>query len=439
MSLSRRAFIRSSGLALIAAGTSTVGCAGAPRSRGLRISRVLIQESRGQRATPVAPNAYAGYRGTQVVETILRIQTSQGIEGIAHAGGSAETLKQLLGLDPFKLFLWDAQARITGPAEEHQALLTRLGSADVALLDLLGKALDRPTASLLGKPVRTTVPVYDSSLYMEDLLKPDQLQGLAYLNGPVPTDPVELVALKANWVIHQRPEGFKAIKLKIGRVKWMASFETALARDIAVTNAVRKAIGSEIKLMVDANKAYQPNPLAVIDYAQAVAGDRVYWMEEMFPEVDTANMQAVKHRLRAADNPVKLAAGESYDGGLLEKVYTQRCEGAKGSEPLIDIEQADMNAHGFLRLRAKAAVQAGMGMTMAPHNFGSKMGIYAQVHLGMSIPNWEMAEMDDAEFPALLAEGITIRKGVAKLTGAPGLGVRLKEDKLSKPSLELQS
>ena len=78
-------------------------------------------------------------------------------------------------------------------------------------------------------------------------------------------------------------------------------------------------------------------------------------------------------------------------------------------------------------------------MTMAPHNFGSKMGFYAQVHLGLVTPNWEIAEMDDSEFPALQADGIVVTKGMAKLTGLPGLGVRLREDALDKPSVELKA
>jgi D-galactarolactone cycloisomerase len=328
--------------------------------------------------------------------------------------------------------------RITGPTDEYRELLDKLAGADVALLDLLGKALKRPSAALLGQQVRETVLVYDSSLYMEDLLKPDQLKGLAYLSGPVPDEPVELVALKARWLLDNRRAGFKAVKIKIGRAKWMDCFEAALVRDIAVTNAVREAMGSDIKIMVDTNKAYQPRPSAAAEYAQAVKGARVYFLEEMFPEVDIVGMQELKRRLRANSDPVKLAAGESYGGGVPERVYTQRFEDSSRSEPLVDVEQADMNAHGYLRLRAKAATQAKFGMTLAPHNFGSKMGLYAQVHLGLVTPNWEIAELDDSEFPALQPDGISIANGSAKLTGQPGLGVRLKEDALDKPSLDFK-
>ena len=71
---------------LFQAATGSVGLAGslslqrravaAASKRELRITRILIQEARGRRLTPVAPNAYAPYRGYDVREPILRIQTS---------------------------------------------------------------------------------------------------------------------------------------------------------------------------------------------------------------------------------------------------------------------------------------------------------------------------------------------------------------------------
>ena len=437
--MNRRTFLRcagSAGLGLVI--PSVPRAAAAPPGRELRINRVVVQEARGRRLTPVAPNAYAAYRGYDVSEPVLRIQTSQGLEGICRSTGSPDALKRLVGLDPFALFKWDGD-RVSGPADEHRELLGQLGGADVALFDLLGRALKRPCSELLGKSIRPAVLVYDSSLYMEDLLKPEQLEGLAYLEGAAPADPVERVVRKAKWVLGKRPEGFRAIKIKIGRMKWMESFDAALARDVAVTNAVRQAVGADVRIMVDGNKAYAPRPLAALDYAKAVAGSDVYFMEEMFPEVDVASMKELKKGLRAANNPIKLAAGESYGGGIPERVYTQRVDGPRGGEPLMDVEQADMNAHGFLRLRAKAAVEHDLGMTMAPHNFGSKLGLYAQVHLGLATPNWEMCETDDSEFPAFRPEGIEVAKGMAKLTGQPGLGVTLNEDFLKKPSTEFKA
>jgi L-alanine-DL-glutamate epimerase-like enolase superfamily enzyme len=94
-----------------------------------------------------------------------------------------------------------------------------------------------------------------------------------------------------------------------------------------------------------------------------------------------------------------------------------------------------MNATGFLRLQAAAGASAQHGLSVAPHNFGSKLGLYAQVHLGLVTPNWEFCETDDSQFPAFDARGFRLRKGLAQLTGEAGLGVILREEGLEKPSI----
>jgi L-alanine-DL-glutamate epimerase-like enolase superfamily enzyme len=149
---------------LISLATPLLMRAQSSRRRELRITRILVQPAAGRRLTPVAPNAYAGYRGYERVESVLRIQTDQGLEGIGHSAVPAEMLRELLGRDPFELFAWTADGRIAGRAEEHASRLQRLGGVDVALLDLLGKALQRPSATLLGPAVRDSVPIYNSAV-----------------------------------------------------------------------------------------------------------------------------------------------------------------------------------------------------------------------------------------------------------------------------------
>lgn len=405
----------------------------------LRISRILVQDTKGRRLTPVARNAYADYRGYDVSETILRIRTANGQEGVARAATSNPALlRRLIGLDAVDLFRWSGD-RITGPAPEHAALLAELGGTDVALVDLIGRAMKKPAYALLGQPVRDQIAVYDSSLYMEDLLTPAQLKDVAYLQGRgVPNDPVQLPAIKAEWILRTRSEGIKSLKIKTGRSRWMETPEIALQRDIAITRAIRAAVGPDIQLMVDANKDYRPAPERGTVYAAGVKDARIYMLEELFPETQTDALIALRRALRAADDPVKLAYGESHDGGVPEQVFKRRVSIPGGrTEPLVDIEQADMNAHGFLYLRTRAQTQQPLGMTMAPHNFGSKMGLYSMVHLAMVVPNWEICELDDSMFPGIRADGIQIRDGVGRCTGSPGLGVALVEDHMSPPKVDL--
>lgn len=411
----------------------------AVRLPDLRITRLIVQETRGRRLTPVARNAYADYRGYDVSETILRVQTANGMEGIGRAATSDPALLgRLIGLDAVDLFEWSGD-RIVGPAPGHAALLAELGGTDIALVDMIGRAMKKPACALLGKSVRDRIAVYDSSLYMEDLLTKEQLAGIPYLIGQrIPDDPALLPAMKAEWLIKTRPEGLKALKIKTGRSKWMASREEALKRDIDITHAIRKAVGPDIRLMVDANKDYRPALELATRYAQATQGDNVYLLEEMFPEGQTDALIALRQSLRASGNPVKLAYGESHDGGIPEAIYKRRVQFADGrAEPLIDIEQADMNAHGFMHLRTRAAAQRALGMTMAPHNFGSKMGLYAMVHLAMVVPNWEICELDDSMFPGIRAGGVQLADGVGTCTGSPGLGVELVDEHLAAPKVDL--
>lgn len=427
--MNRRTFLRAT------VGAMAVSAAHA-RSPAHIIKRILIQSAKGRRLTPVAPNAYAPYRGYDVTEKIVRVQSSFGLEGVGPATAKPEVLKTLIGQHVESLFRWERD-HIVGAAEQHQDTMFQLFGADVALLDLMGKAQKRPIADLLGKRVRDKVRVYDSSLYMEDLLKPAELEGVAYLNNAPAADPVENVARKALWIIRQ-PEQIQILKIKIGRVKWMESFDAALERDIAVVKAIRRAVGPKITLFVDGNDGYKSRPLAAAEFAEAVADAKVYAMEEMFPEDRIDDLREVKRRLRAAGIATKLADGENNRDGIPLKICAEMFRGSKRDEPLFDIEQADMNANGYLRMQAIARTRAKYRMTVAPHNFGSKLGFWSQVHLGLVTPNWEFCETDDSQFPALRPEGIQIKKGLASLTGVSGLGITLDETKLEKPSVVLE-
>ncbi len=431
----RRATRSSAAVATICVAPSLLRAAAAKRPE-LRITRVLIQEARGQRLTPVAPNAYAPYRGYDVREPILRIQTAQGLEGICHNPMKPEKLKPLLGLDAAALFDWDGE-RVRGAAAQHKALLADLNGADIALLDLLGRALKNPIADLLGKRVRDTAPVYDSSLYMEDLLKPAERADLAFIKGAEPREPAEWIARKAEWILHQ-PFGVRVLKIKIGRVKWMGNFDEALKRDIAVFKAVRNAVGKNVTLFVDGNDGYSSRPLAAAEFGEAVGAFNLYAMEEMFPQAKLDETREVKRRLRIGGLKTKLADGEDRLGGIRPELRAERFSFQNKDEPLFDIDQGDMNQAGYLRLRDGAAECARHGMTMAPHNFGSKLGLYAMLHLAVGTANWEFSESDDTQIPALVPDGFEIRNGAARLTGAPGLGVTLREDKLETPSLVLE-
>ena len=157
---------------------------------------------------------------------------------------------------------------------------------------------------------------------MEDLLSPREREGLPYLDGPPPEDPAELVARKAAWLLDQ-PGGIRIFKIKVGRARWMDSFDDGLERDITVVRAVRRAMGDGVTLFVDGNNGYRSRPLAAADFARATMGEDIYAMEEMFDEEMAAEAREVKRRLRAAGIATRVADGETHHGDIPPRLLAE--------------------------------------------------------------------------------------------------------------------
>lgn len=445
--LTRRTFLNHVSSGVAAGAFAATGLAAsrpardAPAGRSdLRVTRIIAQDAPGRRATPVAPNSKVAYRGYGCNEQLLRIQTNQGIEGISNAGARArrETLQKLIGLNPFDLFAWK-DGCYAGVSDKHRGLVDLLGGIDLALFDILGKATDRPVADLFGPRFRPAVEVYDSTLYMDDLLTAEQREGLVYLKGgSMPNDHAEMVARKAEWLIddYYRREGLRLFKIKTGRARWMDSWEAALERDIAVFRAVREAVGPFYTLFVDVNDGYEKDHTAAKRFIEETSDANLFGIEEMFDESNVDRHREVVEHAWSLGLRVRNIDGEG--GGLASKFLPETVETPRGARPLFDIDNPSFShGRGFVEVAAKAEQCRRHGMLVGPHNFASKIGFYASVHMGFSVPNWAYAEIDDCDFPALRLTGIEIRNGQANLTGEPGLGIGLDEEKLETPRFEV--
>jgi L-alanine-DL-glutamate epimerase-like enolase superfamily enzyme len=119
-----------------------------------------------------------------------------------------------------------------------------MSAVDIALWDIVGKALGQPLHRVLGSYGRSALPVYASSL----LFKP--LEALVR----EATDPAA--------------QGYTAIKLKIGE---------GAAADLAKVRALRQALGDGVQLMVDANCAY--DTLSALQVGKLLQAEGVTWFE----------------------------------------------------------------------------------------------------------------------------------------------------------------
>ena len=134
----------------------------------------------------------------------------------------------LIGADPFDVeLLWERMYNTTQPYGQGGAAVNAISGVDIALWDLIGRSLGKPIHKLIGGAFRTEVQPYATGFYRIE-------------NGNYPTDAIA----EANSYIDA---GFKAFKLKIG---------FGVDEDIAFINAIRQAVGPEVRIMADANAAY---------------------------------------------------------------------------------------------------------------------------------------------------------------------------------------
>ncbi len=376
----------------------------------IRITRVVSFELELKRPKHVGKNSYRHDHGTQAFDRILRVYTNAGIEGFGTSWSGANECAALLGKSPLAFFD-RTQRKVTGPLARYTT----------PLWDLMGKILHKPVWELLRDPTATNqpaaptgdpsmrahlpvprpgeVPVYDGSIYFTDLRPPHLVDWRDEFKR-------ELDASMAN--------GHRGFKIKIGRGKqWMVA-EEGYQRDLEVVRLIRRHVGPQMVLGVDANDGYdlERSKRFVVDTADC----KLAFIEEMFQE-DVPRYLELRALMREQGITSLIADGEN----KRRPDEMQSWVDAKA----VDILQGDMNLFGFEDIAAEAAMGRASGALIAPHNWGSLFGFNLQVQAGRAIPNFYCAEQDPLSCPAVSTDGYTIRDGYCRLPDAPGLGMKL--------------
>lgn len=254
-----------------------------------------------------------------------------GLIGVA-LGDPAEMLSEFR-------FYFSAMGHARGmPAEA-------LSAVDMALWDLKAKLAGKPLCEVLGG---TPGPV---ALYA----------------SPVPFLPTpEASQAAARKLVG---EGYKAIKLKIGR---------GAAIDLDHIAAVREAIGPDTGLMLDVNCGY--DEATATDVGRRLSNHAVTWFEEPIPPGDPAALARVR-----AKATVPVAAGENefafHDFEALARA------GA------VDVLMPNIaRAGGISGMMALGALCARNGIGLAPHGVGSCVAVAAALHACRAAPGFRIYE-----------------------------------------------
>ena len=363
----------------------------------------------------------ANYTMASKPALLVEVETDTGLLGLgeaAHFGGplvsTATVIEQelrphLLGQDPRETErLWELMHRRAYKHARGGIVIAAISGVDIALWDLRGKLAGMPLWRLLGG-YRRRVPAYAT--------------GGFYAEGKGVR---ELADEMRAYCRH----GFRAVKLKVGRnsgiegspLRAMADrgvCEVSLAEDLARVRAVREAIGPDVRLMVDANGAWDV-PTAV-RMGRLLEELDVYWFEEPVWPDDLAGSAEVASKVA-----IPIAGYETCSYGTVSfRDYI--------AARAVHFVQPDVAWAGGLTETLKIAHLAqAANLPLAPHIHGSAVAVAAAAHLLGAVRNGSMAEM---VFPAHPLMGDLAREplvvdgaGEIDLGERPGLGIELDPD-----------
>lgn len=191
-------------------------------------------------------------------------------------------------------------------------------------------------------------------------------------------------------------------------------------RDIEVCLAVRQAVGPEVTLMVDANRGYAGYVEDAVDFLMETAGCSFLFAEELVDDIEVETLRAI---MTSRGLEIPLAGGEGVHTYAWCEQEWPRCR--------LDVLQMDICRTGLMEYLSIAAFAREHGLRIAPHNFGSQLGVYESLHLGKILPEYLMCECDDSHFTEYEAGGYVLSDGYYSLPDAPGLGVRTRDPRIA--------
>ena len=290
---------------------------------------------------------------------LVRVRTDEGLEGWGqvapyHADITAQVLHRQVAPHALGRDALDLECLVDEiPEREHKFpgsyLYRALAGLDTALWDLRGKLEGKSVCELLGGRPRS-VRAYASSMRRD--ITPDD-------------EAARLVRLRET-------HGFDAFKIRIGKECGRDEDEWP-GRTEAVVDAVRRALGDDAALLVDANSCY--TPARAIEVGRMLEQQDVSHFEEPCPYWELEWTRDVTAALE-----LDVTGGEQdWDLGVWRRMVELRA---------VDVVQPDVcYVGGLTRAVRVAALAAAAGMRCTPHSANHSLVLVITLHLLAAIDN----------------------------------------------------
>ncbi len=321
---------------------------------------------------------------------LVEIQTDEGISGYGEGatallinGDILEGIKKgieilgesIIGLNPMDIekIYWSMDKTLARNPAAKAAI-------DIAIHDLIGKITNQPLYKLLGG--------------YRDTFITDMTVGI---------EEPEKMAVKASEATRK---GFDTIKTKVG---------INYKDDIERIKKIREAVGSDVKIRVDANQGWSVKE--AINIIEKMAEYDVELVEQPVPAYDLEGLAEVTR-----NTSVPIMADESvFNAKDVLNIIRMRAA---------DIVNIKIMKCGGLREAQKInalAEVAGMECMLGCMAEESNIGITAAASLGAALKNITRGDLDATFFLSSLPVegGVTIEGGKIILPDEPGLGLKL--------------
>lgn len=314
--------------------------------------------------------------------------------------------RHVVGMDPFRIeHLWRSVYGRGYSLRPDISLMGVLSGIELALWDIIGKALDKPVHALLGGKVHEHLRTY-TYLYPE----PGDTADLY-------VDPEAAAARAAQYV----DAGFTAVKFDpAGKYSVYDPRQPSPAiLDLCAryTGAIREAVGTRADLLFGTHGQFTPSGARRL--ARRLEPYEPLWLEEPTPP---DNPQAMAEVARSTCIPV--ATGER-----LTTKYEFHAVLKAGAASILQMALGRVG--GLWEAKKIAGMAEANYAQIAPHLYAGPIEAAANVHLSASSPNFLILEgvQQWGGFHAeLLSTPIPWDDGYVTPPDRPGLGVGLNED-----------
>ena len=353
----------------------------------------------------------------------VRLYTDNGLVGLGetypHLEAEASVVhslvaKMLLGRDPrnidriwadfFRVFDFD----ITGGAE-----MRVLSAIDLALWDLMGKALNVPVYRLLGGKSNPEIRVYNTCFgHRYDFNKEPEKIMRELLDG----------------------YGVKAIKIwPFDRAARRNQHEYITQADIEESlwpvRKLRDTFGNDIEILMEFHSNWDLT--SAVRIAKALEPYHPMWLEDMLLPGNFA-----QYRVLAESTSLPLTISERLAGRMQ---FLQMLEARAAKYVMFDVTWCGGLSEG----KKIATMAEAFELPVAPHAAAGPGLFYASTHLSTALTNLSIQEsvmaFYETTFPTMLENPIVPHDGKIRAPELPGLGIQIKPEVWTNPAAITQT